>query len=130
MLDGMRLRGSMDVVEKHQSRGALRITDHKTGRAPADAPLYVGRGAFLQPLLYALAAEQLFGEKVECGRLFYCTQRGNYDEYELPLCGHGARAGEESAGGHRPRHRGRLPARGAAEGHLRELRLPAGVRAV
>jgi ATP-dependent helicase/nuclease subunit B len=85
VLDGIRLRGSMDVVEKHQARDALRITDHKTGKAPAEAPLYVGRGTFLQPLLYALAAEQLFEEKVECGRLFYCTQRGNYDEYELPL---------------------------------------------
>jgi RecB family exonuclease len=85
VLDGVRLRGSMDMVEKHQQRGVLRVTDHKTGKSPAEAPLYVGRGSFLQPLLYALAAEQLFEEKVEAGRLYYCTQRGGYEEYEMPL---------------------------------------------
>src|SRR5581483_435672 len=85
VLNGVRLRGSMDVVEKHQLSGSLRVTDHKTGKPPSEAPLYVGRGTYLQPLLYALAAEQLLGEKVECGRLFYCTQRGGYDEYELNL---------------------------------------------
>jgi ATP-dependent helicase/nuclease subunit B len=85
VLDGIRLRGSMDVVERHQSRGALRITDHKTGKPPQEAPLYAGRGALLQPLLYALAAERLFEEPVESGRLYYCTQRGNYGEYEFPL---------------------------------------------
>ena len=85
VLDGLRLRGSMDIVEKHQTRGVLRITDHKTGKAPQQAPLYVGRGTLLQPLLYALAAEKLFDEQVEAGRLYYCTQRGGYAEHELPL---------------------------------------------
>jgi CRISPR/Cas system-associated exonuclease Cas4 (RecB family) len=99
VLNGIRLRGSMDVVERNQLRGTLRITDHKTGKAPAEAPLYVGRGTYLQPLLYALSAEQLFGEKVECGRLFYCTQRGGYDEYELNLTDT-ARAQVEHALGH------------------------------
>jgi ATP-dependent helicase/nuclease subunit B len=99
VLNGIRLRGSMDVVEKHQLRGALRVTDHKTGRSPAEAPLYVGRGVYLQPLLYALAAEKLLGEKVECGRLFYCTQRGGYVEFELNLT-YTARAQVEHALGH------------------------------
>jgi CRISPR/Cas system-associated exonuclease Cas4 (RecB family) len=99
VLDGVRLRGSMDVVEKHQLRGALRVTDHKTGKTPQEAPLYVGRGVYLQPLLYALAAEQLFGETVECGRLFYCTQRGAYQEYELNLTAT-ARAQVQHALGH------------------------------
>ena len=85
VLDGVRLRGSMDVVEKHQARGVLRITDHKTGKPPAEAPLYAGRGVLLQPLLYALAAETLFEEPVESGRLYYCTQRGGYQEYNFPL---------------------------------------------
>jgi CRISPR/Cas system-associated exonuclease Cas4 (RecB family) len=83
--DGVRLRGSMDVVERHGTRGVLRITDHKTGKPPAEAPVYVGRGLFLQPLLYALAAEKLLDEPVESGRLYYCTQRGGYQEYELRL---------------------------------------------
>jgi CRISPR/Cas system-associated exonuclease Cas4 (RecB family) len=99
VLNGIRLRGSMDVVEKHQLSGALRVTDHKTGKAPAEAPLYVGCGVYLQPLLYALAAEQLLGEKVECGRLFYCTQRGGFEEYELNLTDT-ARAQVEHALGH------------------------------
>jgi ATP-dependent helicase/nuclease subunit B len=99
VLNGIRLRGSMDVVERNQLHGTLRITDHKTGKPPQEAPLYVGRGAYLQPLLYALAAEQLLGEKVECGRLFYCTQRGGYDEYELNLTDT-ARAQVEHALGH------------------------------
>jgi ATP-dependent helicase/nuclease subunit B len=85
ILDGARIRGSMDLLERHRTRGVLRVTDHKTGKAPADIPLYVGGGALLQPLLYALAAEQLLGQPVECGRLFYCTQRGGYTEMLIAL---------------------------------------------
>ena len=59
-------------------RDILRVTDHKTGKAPQNRPQYVGGGAMLQPLLYALAAEKLLGESVESGRLFYCTQRGDF----------------------------------------------------
>jgi hypothetical protein len=62
---------------KHAT-GALRVTDHKTGRKPDSIPLYVGGGKFLQPLLYSLAAEKLVGAPVESGRLFYSTQRGEY----------------------------------------------------
>jgi RecB family exonuclease len=85
ILDGARIRGSMDLLERHRTRGVLRVTDHKTGKAPDRIPLYVGGGALLQPLLYALAAEQLLGEQVESGRLFYCTQRGNYTEMPIQL---------------------------------------------
>jgi ATP-dependent helicase/nuclease subunit B len=74
---GLRLRGSIDLVERNAA-GALRVTDHKTGRPPESIPLYVGGGKFLQPLLYALAAEKLLGAPVESGRLFYSTQRGGY----------------------------------------------------
>jgi CRISPR/Cas system-associated exonuclease Cas4 (RecB family) len=56
----------------------LRVTDHKTGKAPEQVPAYVGGGRFLQPILYALAAEKLLCERVEAGRLFYATQRGGY----------------------------------------------------
>ncbi len=80
ILDGIRLRGSIDLVERHASRAALRITDHKTGKRPPNALVSVGGGAVLQPTLYALAAEQLLGENVETARLFYCTQRGDYAE--------------------------------------------------
>lgn len=85
ILDGVRLRGSIDLVERHQTRGALRVTDHKTGKAPQHRPQYVGGGAILQPLLYALAAERLLGQPVESGSLFYCTQSGDFSEFTIPL---------------------------------------------
>jgi len=77
---GVRLRGAIDLIEKHPARGALRITDHKTGKPPPELPKYVGGGLLLQPLAYALAAENLLGEAVEQSQLSYCTQRGGYQE--------------------------------------------------
>ena len=85
ILKGIRLRGSIDLVEKHAERSVLRVTDHKTGKAPQDRPQYVGGGAILQPLLYALAAEQLLGQPVESGGLFFCTQRGEFSQFSIPL---------------------------------------------
>jgi ATP-dependent helicase/DNAse subunit B len=85
ILDGIRLRGSIDLIERHANSNALRVTDHKTGKAPKDRPQYVGGGAILQPLLYALAAETLLGESVQSGRLFYCTQRGDFADVDIPL---------------------------------------------
>jgi ATP-dependent helicase/nuclease subunit B len=76
---GLRLRGSIDLVERNTARGVLRVTDHKTGRRPETIPHYVGGGRFLQPLLYGLAAEKLLGSTVESGRLFYATQTGGYE---------------------------------------------------
>ena len=85
ILNGIRLRGSIDLVERHATRNVLRVTDHKTGKAPASRPQYVGGGAILQPLLYALAAEQLLGQPVESGGLFFCTQRGDFSQVTIPL---------------------------------------------
>jgi ATP-dependent helicase/nuclease subunit B len=82
---GVRLRGSIDLVEKHIARGVLRVTDHKTGRRPESVPLYVGGGRFLQPLLYGLAAQQILGATVESGRLFYATQLGGYQYTPIPV---------------------------------------------
>jgi ATP-dependent helicase/nuclease subunit B len=84
-LDGVSLRGSIDLVERNVSRGALRVTDHKTGKMPDAPPYMVGGGRFLQPLLYGIAAEQLLGATVECGRLFFATQAGGYQTVEIPL---------------------------------------------
>ena len=88
ILDALRLRGSVDLVEENVETGALRITDHKTGKPPDQFPAYVGGGAVLQPLLYALAMEQLLGKTVATSRLFYCTQRGQYRELEIPIQDH------------------------------------------
>jgi CRISPR/Cas system-associated exonuclease Cas4 (RecB family) len=85
ILDGIRLRGSIDLVEKHLTRNVLRVTDHKTGKAPQNRPQYIGGGTILQPLLYALAAEQLLGKPVESGSLFFCTQRGDFSQINIPL---------------------------------------------
>jgi CRISPR/Cas system-associated exonuclease Cas4 (RecB family) len=85
VLDGVRLHGAMDVVERHRATGALRVTDHKTGKPPEQIPAYIGGGALLQPVLYGLAAEKLLGARVDWGRLFYCTQRGGYSLIDIPL---------------------------------------------
>ncbi len=85
ILEDVCLRGSIDLIERNAARNTLRITDHKTGKAPQNRPQYVGGGAMLQPLLYAMAAETLLGESVESGRLFYCTQRGDFSTVDIPL---------------------------------------------
>lgn len=86
MLDGgIRLRGSIDLVERHATRGTLRVVDHKTGKAPERPPVWVGGGASLQPLLYALSAEAILGATVETAQLSYCTQRGNYQIVETQV---------------------------------------------
>ena len=85
ILDGFRLRGSIDLVEQHRTRDVLRVTDHKTGKVPMERPESVGNGEILQPLLYGLAAGKLLGKKVESGMLYYCTQRGSYEQVSIPL---------------------------------------------
>jgi ATP-dependent helicase/nuclease subunit B len=85
ILDGIRLRGSIDLIERHAASDILRVTDHKTGKAPKDRPQYVGGGAILQPLLYAHAAETLLGQSVQSGRLSFCTQRGDFSDVDIPL---------------------------------------------
>ena len=84
VLDQFQLRGSIDMVERHRT-GILRVVDHKTGSAPSPAPQCVGKGEVLQPVLYALAAEQAMGEKVVTGRLHYATLRANYREIDITL---------------------------------------------
>ena len=83
--EGVRLRGSIDLVEREIATGALRVTDHKTGKRPDTAPLYVGGGKLLQPLLYGLAARKLLGREVAQGRLFYATQRGAYEPVTISI---------------------------------------------
>jgi len=80
----LRLRGSIDLVERHSS-GKLRATDHKTGKARAQQGVIIGGGHHLQPVLYALACEKLLGEPVESGRLYYCTADGGYEERVVAL---------------------------------------------
>ncbi|HKU43877.1 MAG TPA: PD-(D/E)XK nuclease family protein, partial [Polyangiales bacterium] len=87
---GLLLSGAIDLVERHVSGAAsgqplLRATDHKTGSAQGKLIVSSG-GSVLQPLLYALALEQLFPEaQVRGGRLHFCTKRGRYEVQEVLL---------------------------------------------
>jgi CRISPR-associated protein Cas4 len=83
ILDRLNLHGWIDAVERRGEE--IRITDYKTGKAPDTIPRWVGGGEHLQPLLYALATEQLHSGKVSSGRLLYATQRGGYLTIEIPL---------------------------------------------
>lgn len=85
ILDGARVRGRIDLVERHRLHRLLRVTDHKTGKPPDPAPVSIGRGEHLQPVLYGLAAEQLLGTPVDSGILFYATQRGGYRQLRIAL---------------------------------------------
>ncbi len=80
------VRGRIDLVEKHRVFGYLRATDYKTGRFPDPAPEFIGGGQYLQPMIYALAAEQILeGGSASSGSLFYCTARTNYQRVEIDV---------------------------------------------
>jgi RecB family exonuclease len=77
---GLQLRGSIDLVER-RADGALRATDHKTGRARVARDAVVDGGTSLQPLFYALALEKIFPDAaIDAGRLYYCTATGGFEE--------------------------------------------------
>jgi CRISPR/Cas system-associated exonuclease Cas4 (RecB family) len=82
---GIQLRGSIDLVETREG-GALRATDYKTGKARAQDGTIIGGGEMLQPVLYALTLEKLFpGQRVDSGRLYYCTSTGEFKDVVIPL---------------------------------------------
>lgn len=98
LADGVRLRGSIDLVERRDD-GALRATDYKTGKARATGDTVIGGGAVLQPVLYALALEQMFPDaKVTGGLLYYCTSAGGYAEASIPLDGFARQAATDALG--------------------------------
>ncbi len=82
---GIKLRGSIDLVERRDRDGWLRATDHKSGKVRADESTIIGGGKTLQPVLYALAIEKLLGGTVWGGRLYYCTSAGDYTSVPIPL---------------------------------------------
>ncbi|MDE2878411.1 PD-(D/E)XK nuclease family protein [Candidatus Palauibacter soopunensis] len=82
---GLKLRGAIDLIERTPA-GVLRVTDHKTGRYRAKAGATIQGGELLQPVLYALAAQTLFpDQRVESGRLYYCTADGEFRDHVVPL---------------------------------------------
>ncbi|MBM3777406.1 MAG: PD-(D/E)XK nuclease family protein, partial [Acidimicrobiia bacterium] len=96
LVDGrFALRGSVDLVEAHASRPELRVVDHKTGKNRVSGPLLVGGGAVLQPVIYALAVEQVLGKPVVEGRLSFCTSAGGFSVEAVPMTDTARRAGLE-----------------------------------
>ena len=85
VLDRVRLRGSIDLIEEHAENGLLRVVDHKTGRVPSRSLVSTGAGEVLQPMLYALAAESLLGKTVASSELSFCTQRGDFSRLEVQV---------------------------------------------
>jgi len=92
-----KLRGSIDMIERHRKTNFLRVTDHKTGKNRTQAgKTVVDGGRVLQPVIYGLALTALFPEEtVFAGRLFYCTNAGGFQPYEIPLMGEAPKRGIE-----------------------------------
>lgn len=83
---GLKIRGSIDLVEE-SAEGTLRATDYKTGKVRAkEGETVIGGGQTLQPVLYAMALEKLFPNRlVEGGRLYYCTATAGFHPVWVPL---------------------------------------------
>jgi len=56
----------------------LRVTDHKTGRALPSRPQQLERCQFFSPCYMLWQPRTLLGQTVECGSLYFCTQRGDF----------------------------------------------------
>jgi RecB family exonuclease len=98
LIDGrFKLRGSIDMIERHRSTNFIRVTDHKTGKnRTQEGKTVVDGGRVLQPVVYGLALKALFPEEtVFSGRLFYCTSAGGFYPYEIPLMGEAPKRGLE-----------------------------------
>jgi ATP-dependent helicase/nuclease subunit B len=97
LIDGrFKLRGSVDVIERRDVSGELRITDHKTGKNRTTARTIIGGGGTLQPVIYSLAIEKILDRPVIGGRLFYCTAAGGFTEHPVALSEANRRAGLEA----------------------------------
>ena len=99
LVDGrFKLRGSIDLIERHRKTGFLRVTDHKTGKNRTRAgQTVVDGGRVLQPVIYGLALEGAARRTKRCssGRLFFCTIAGGFTQYEIPLLGDAPKRGLE-----------------------------------
>lgn len=92
---GWRMRGIVDLVERRHDAAGYRVTDHKTGLNRNAANVVVGKGEALQPVLYGLAVERIFGEPVTESRLSYCTRAGEFSERVVPMTEPNRRRGLE-----------------------------------
>ena len=98
VVDGrFKLRGSIDLIERHRKTHFLRVTDHKTGRnRTRQGETMIDGGRLLQPILYGLALEALNpAETVLAGRLSFCTTLGDFSTHEIQLFGESRKTGLE-----------------------------------
>jgi len=89
------LRGAIDLIERNPLTGALRVTDHKTGKNRTTPYLVVGGGATLQPVIYGMVVEQVFRQTVSQSRLYFSTTVGGFTEHQVSLRDEAKRAGIE-----------------------------------
>ncbi len=82
---GYLLHGAIDIVERHLATRLCRVTDIKTGTSFAKPAMVIGGGEVLQPVLYALALEAVWQERVVDARLSFCTQRGGNSEHVIAM---------------------------------------------
>jgi len=61
------------------------VTDHKTGKNRTTLATMVDGGRVLQPILYGMALETVTRERVEEGRLSYCTSVGAFSVHSIAL---------------------------------------------
>lgn len=85
IVGGVRLRGSVDLIERAADGSALRVTDYKTGLDSTKDGMIVGGGKILQPVLYGFAVEAALQAPVHDARLFFCTSRGGFTERIVAL---------------------------------------------
>jgi ATP-dependent helicase/nuclease subunit B len=89
------LRGAIDLIERNPLTGALRVTDHKTGKNRTTPYLVVGGGATLQPVIYGMVVEQVFSKSVSQSRLYFSTTVGGFTEHQVSMRDEARRAGME-----------------------------------
>ena len=77
--------GLNGYVERHLATRLCRVTDIKTGTSFAKPAMVIGGGEVLQPVLYALALEAVWQERVVDARLSFCTQRGGNSEHVIAM---------------------------------------------
>jgi ATP-dependent helicase/nuclease subunit B len=80
------VRGSIDRVERNRDTDVLRVIDYKTGRFPTGKrPVQIGQGEVLQPLVYALAAQEMLRRSTAQARLAYATDRGGFRNIDFQV---------------------------------------------
>ncbi len=84
---GIKLRGSIDLVERRARDGWLRATDHKRARCARTRATVIGGGEDAPAGALRARDREIVrpGSTVWGGRLYYCTSAGDYTSVPIPL---------------------------------------------